>query len=229
MRQLVPAALAAGGLLLTSGASGAVAAPGQGGLCAGLDHCHVVARPDVTGDGERDTVALVRHGENGAERGSVTVRVRTAEGRVISTRRRTAYWHGALWQGAGLLDGRGGRDLVVGRTQGAHAQEFTVLTWRKGELVVLNAPGKGRWWWIDSAVWINAGWQHRKVDDEGLVRKRVAMREGNAAEGPIRGKVSTFRWTRDGWDRVNRRTIYSMSDRRASRWGGWRVQGIHRW
>lgn len=155
--------------------------------------------------------------------------MRTAEGTLVTSRRRTEFWYGPLWQGAGRLDGRRGTELVVGRTTGAHAEVFTVLTWRHGDLVVLGAPGRGRWWTVDAAVWVDLGWQRRPADPRGVVRKRAAVREGSATDGPFRGRLTTFRWSKQGWERVDRSVIYPMSEKRASRWGGWRVRGIDRW
>lgn len=217
----------------TSPAAGVIAdrvlAGAAPAVCADVARCRVVARADVTGDGDRDVVAVARRGKQGAEQGAVIVRVRTAEGQLVAARRRTEIWHGSVWQGAGRLDGRPGNEVVVGRTQGAHAEFFTVLTWRHGRLVTLDAPGRGRWWGVDAAVWIDLGWQHRKGDPEGVIRKRLAMREGDATEGPFRGRVTSYRWTHDGWDRTHRRVVYPMSAQRAATWGGWKVRGIARW
>src|SRR3954470_5702962 len=83
-------------------------------VCGTLTRCHVVVRTDVDGDGRRDVVALARRGADGATDGSVNVRVRPSPSRVVSVTRSTFQWSGGLWQGAASLDGRDGRELVLG-------------------------------------------------------------------------------------------------------------------
>jgi hypothetical protein len=236
MRSRLCVALVVSGGLLTASLAGPAATIDQSlrhqaraGVCAGLDRCRVVAHVDVTGDGAREAVGVVRRGRSGTEKGAVTVRVRIAGGGVVTATRRTEFWQGSLWQGAGRLDGRAGRDLVVGRIQGAHAQFFTVLTWRNQGLVSLDAPGRGHSWGIDGAVGTSLGWQHRPGDPRGVIRKRSAVRQGSATEGPFRGTVNTFQWTRAGWQRTGKEVLRSMSEQRAARWGGWRVRGLDRW
>lgn len=223
-------------LATTTGAASAsvprgssVAAGSGPGICAGVSRCHVVAHVDVTGDGARDTVALAPRGKLLSPHSAVLVRVRTASGRTVQVRRKVEFWSGGLWQGAAFLDRRPGRELVIGRVSGAHAQFFQVLTWRAGHLVLLEAPGPGRWWGIDGAVWIDAGWRHRVGDPHGVVQKRVAIRKNTATQGPFRGRVATFRWARDGWQRIGVRIVFPMTDEQAARWGGWQVPGLDRW
>jgi hypothetical protein len=211
------------------------ASPPAPGVCAGVPGCHVVARVDVDGDAQRDTVGIARRGEEGAERGAVLVRVRLASGRTLSTTRRTEFWFGPLWQGAAALDGRAGKELVVGRTTGAHAQIFQALAYRTGRLgkaqwlELLPAPGKGRYWYIDRAVWISAGWKKVAGEPAGVIHKRIAMRRGDATRSPFDGTATKYRWTRDGWERLHVRTVKDMSDQQVDRWGGWRVPGLQRW
>jgi hypothetical protein len=236
VRTRLSLAVLSSGLLLATGVAvgGAVADQARvgrapAGVCAGVGSCRVVAHVDVTGDAAPDAVGLVRRGKDGAEKGTVTVRVRTSTGRIVTATHRTQFWHGSQWQGAGRLDGRAGRELVVGRIQGAHAQFFTVLTWRKKQLVNLDAPGRGHSWGIDGAVSVDLGWQHRVGDPRGVIRKRSAVRQGNATQGSFRGTIRTFRWTRSGWARIGTKVVSPMSDEKAARWGGWRVRGIDRW
>src|SRR6476619_3274403 len=120
-RHPVRAVAVAGAAVCTIG-SGAFVQPATASVpvCGGEPRCHEVARVDVNGDGTPDRVALVRRGGNRAEHGSVTVRVKTSPTHVESARRRTFFWSGGLWQGAGALDGRPGRELVVGHAMGAH-------------------------------------------------------------------------------------------------------------
>ena len=96
-------------------------------------------------------------------------------------------------------------------------------------LVTLDAPGRDRYWYVDSAMWIAAGWQQRADDPAGTIRRRVATRTGSNAHDPFRGRITTFRWTRDGWKNLGTETVFPMSDEQAYRWGGFRVRGLARW
>ncbi|MGH3332381.1 MAG: hypothetical protein ACRDPJ_13885 [Nocardioidaceae bacterium] len=226
-------ALAASSAVLVTSAAGAVhagvRAPSDPGVCSGVSGCVVKARTDVNGDGTPDTIGIARRGKDGAAQGAVIIRVKTGPGTIVSVRRKTEWWLGPLWQGTAALDGRRGREIVVGEISGAHAQYFRAVTWRHGQLVDLDAPGRERFWGIDGAVWISAGWQHRAGDPEGTIRKRVAIRTGNATVSPFKGRITTYRWTRDGWGRVGTRTIYPLPDEVAWRWGGFHVPGLARW
>jgi hypothetical protein len=199
------------------------------GICTGVSRCHEVARVDVDGDGAPDTVALARRGPVLDAPTAVLVRVRTASGQTVQTLRQVEPWSGRLWQGAGLLDGRPGSELVIGEVNGAHARFFQVLTWRAGHLVQLDAPGTGTLWGIDGADWINAGWRRPAGAPQGVIEKRLAIREGADRRGPFRGGVATFRWTRGGWRRVGLQILSPMTDREATSWGGWEVSGLNRW
>jgi hypothetical protein len=201
-------------------AAGAVPAP----VCGSLPRCHVVARADVDGDGRADTVALARRGADGALHGSVTVLVRTARATVVSTRRTTFQWTGPLWQGAALLDGHRGQELVVGASAGAHTRFFWALTWRDGRLVTLPAPAGGPTWVVDSAAAVVLGWQRTAADPVGLVRRRVV--EGDPDTGRFPGRETTWRWRADGWHRVATRSFRDVSPRRAGSWAGWNVPGL---
>jgi hypothetical protein len=199
------------------------------GVCGDIARCHVKARVDVTGDGVRDAIAVIRLGDNGSASSAVTVRVKTGSGRIVSTTRPTQYWYGPVWQGVANLDARPGKEIVVGNTMGAHTQFYLALTWRHRALVRLGAPGPGTTWMIDSAVWISAGWLRRPHDPLGTIVKRVAVRTGDATQSPFRGKVSTYRWAHGDWHEVASKRIYPVPDRRAYSWGGFHVPGLPLW
>lgn len=215
-----------GSALSADAATGSLVGPG---VCDGVSGCRVKARTDVNGDGSPDVIGIARRGKNGASEGTVIVRVKTGPRTIVSTNARTEYWYGPPWQGTAGLDGRRGKEIVVGFSVGAHGQSYRALTWRRGELATLDAPGRGKYWYIDSAMWISAGWQQRSGDPAGTIRRRVAMRTGDSAESPFEGKVTTFKWAPDGWQRLGTRTVYPLSDKRAFRWGGFHVPGLLRW
>jgi hypothetical protein len=162
--------------LAPTNALGADAAGRSAGVCDGVSRCHVKAHVDVTGDGDRDPIGVVRQGANGSAEGAVIVRVKTGSGRIVSTRRPTQYWYGPVWQGVANLDGRKGKEIVVGNTTGAHTEFYLALTWRRGRLVRLGAPGPGVMWVVDAAASISYGWLRRPDDPIGTIVKRVADR-----------------------------------------------------
>jgi hypothetical protein len=189
----------------------------------------VKAHVDVTGDGVRDAIGVVRRGANGSSDGAVIVRVETGSGRIESTRRPTSYWYGPVWQGVANLDGHRGKEIVVGNTMGAHTQLYLALTWRGGRLVRLGAPGPGVTWVIDAAASVSYGWLRRPHDPIGTIVKRVAVRTGDATQSPFRGKVTTYHWARGDWHEVASKKIYPVPEDRAYSWGGFHVPGLPRW
>ncbi len=199
------------------------------GPCAGVDRCHVVAHADVDGDGTPDAVGIARTGRDGAAHGTATVRVQLGD-RVVTATRPTEYWYGALWQGAANVDGRRGKELFLGRTQGAHAQLFQALTLRDGRLVTRRAPGRGYQglWIIDASVMYESGWIRTSSDPPGVVRFRHAERNAAPNDGDFTGVVKTFRWTRDGWVRTAIRRYPHASEDRVARWGGFHIRGLQR-
>ncbi len=223
------ASLLAAAVPLAGPAPAAISAqrPGDRGVCSGVPGCRVKAYADVDGDGTRDVVALASR--SAGTRRSVVVRVKTGPGRVVSVRRPAPYWPGRLWHGVARLDGRPGREVVVGYTAGAHTLLFRALTWRAGTLTTLGAPGPGTAWAIDGALSVSLGWQRTAGEPVGTVRRRYAVRTGNPASSPFRGTVTRYRWTAGGWDRVGSRTVNPMRERVAYGWGGFSIPGLPRW
>lgn len=199
------------------------------GVCAGVSGCRVMAHADVNGDGVGDDIGMARRGGDSAPKGAVIVRVKTGPGSIASTRVATQYWYGPLWQGVAVLDGKGGKEIVVGYTMGAHFQSYRALTWRDGDLVTLSAPGRDKYWGIDGAVWISMGWQRLTSNPAGTIRKRVAVRTGDATTSPFKGRVTTFKWRPGGWNVAATKTFNPLPDRTAYSWGGFHVPGLTRW
>jgi len=199
------------------------------GVCDGVTGCHVRARADVNGDGSRDVIGIARRGAAGDAAGAVLVRVKVGPHLIASYRARTEWWYTPVWQGVARLGGGSpGREIVVGNTVGAHTQFYRALTWRHGDLVTLDAPGKDRMWMIDGAAGISAGWQRRPNDPVGKIYRRVATRFGDI-DGPFKGKVTTFRWAHGRWNRHGTTTNDPLPDARAYSWGGFQVPGLERW
>ncbi|SDT10061.1 hypothetical protein SAMN04488570_3526 [Nocardioides scoriae] len=202
-------------------ATPASAAPG---VCAGVSGCRVVRSADVDGNGTADQIGVVRKGGSGADQGTVTVRVRTRPGTIVKATRTLTSWSGPVWQGSATLDERTGKDLVVGFTQGAHAEFFRVLTFRGGKLVTLPAPGGGTWT-VDGALMDDVGWARSTDDPRGLVRARVAERD---ADGVMQGTVTTWRHSSSGWKRGAVKKYPDMTDEAAGAFAGWKVAGLPR-
>lgn len=195
------------------------------GVCQGVSRCHKVAKVDVNGDGSADPVGIARRGQRGAEDSYVFVRVKIGPEKIVSVRRRTPYWYSSPWQGAARLDGVSGKDLLVGYTSGAHTQFFHGLTWRKGELVTLDAPGQEVTWVIDGAYSVSIGWLRRGSWPQGTIRKRFATRDES---GDFEGRITSFRWKDGGWKTVSDKNV-SPSEDEAYSWGGFHVPGLARW
>jgi hypothetical protein len=195
-----------------------------GSVCGSLPRCHVVTRTDVDGDGRRDVVAIARRGADGAVDGSATVLVRTSPSHVASATRGTFQWVGPLWLGAAHLDGRDGRELVLGSSAGVHTRYFRVLTWRHGTLVTLRAPGGAPTWIVDSGNAGVMGWQRTAADPVGLVRRRVAQTDPATAR--VTGRVTTYLWSGQGWLRVRTRVVDPVGPRLAGSWAFWHVPGL---
>jgi len=225
------ALLAMAGLLLTGAAgqlptrTAAMAEQRATGVCDGVRRCHQVATVDVDGDGTADPVGIARRGKDGAEHGKVIVRVKVGD-IIVSTRRKTSYWYGSPWQGAGRLDGEAGKDLMVGSTSGAHTLFFHGLTWRDGSLVTLDAPGRGHAWVIDGAYSIAIGWLRKGSWPAGKIYKRTAVRQES---GKFKGTVTSFRWTKGAWEPTSGSSAYPMSDKQAYSWSGFHVPGLKRY
>lgn len=195
-------------------------------VCAGLRGCHVMARADVNGDGRRDVVALARRGGRAGARGVLILRVKVGPARVVQARRRLDNWTGPAWLGVSRLDGRRGKEIVVGRLMGAAASFYQAITWRHGRLVLLDAPGRGRWWSLEHSATLIAGWQRRPSDPVGTVRRRIATHGPQA--GPYQGTIKAYQWTRSGWRLVGSERVESLPLRRALRWGRFDVPGLRR-
>jgi hypothetical protein len=159
----------------------------------------------------------------------VIVRVQFEGHGLAVVRRKAPYWIGPLWHGVAHLDGHKGKEVVVGQTMGVHAHFYRVLTWRKRGLITLDAPGRSKYWYIDGAYTITAGWQVRPKDPPGTIRQRIAGRHSGRKAKLFDGRVLTFDWTRDGWQKVSTKRVSGMHQRRAYSWGGFDIPGLPRW
>lgn len=219
--------VAVGALLATTAgavpAGAAHAAAKKPAVCRGVPDCHRVKQIDVNGDGRRDGVGMVNRVSDGS--GTVTVHVRLSTGRRLAKTRRVEYWYGPVWSGAARLDGRRGAELFLGRSSGAHALLYQVLTIRKGKLVLLRAPGGAKEWLVDGAYSMNVGFWRRVNDGKVFVTRRSAVR--NASGHGHHGRDVRYRW-RSGWHKVSSTKRRYAKDKVAFGIGGWHVKGLRR-
>lgn len=197
------------------------------GVCKDISRCRVVVRVDVNGDGVRDAVGVAKRGRNADPNGAVIVRVKTGPHRIVSARRKLEPWFGSPWHGAAYLDGQRGAELVVGHLAGAHTENFWALTWRRGKLVTLRAPGNDPDWVVDGAYSVSLGWQRRTTDRVETVRRLEAYRNSNTST--FSAAFTTYRWRAGTWQRVSRATNNRLDEDVASTWGGFRIAGLPRW
>lgn len=199
----------------------------RAGVCAGVKRCHRVARIDVNGDRRADRVGWVQ-----ISRKRVRIRVRITGGRVVSRRVNVRlWWGGGVWGGGAWIDGRRGAELLVGSAMGAHTPFYTMLTYRRGDLVVEKSPATGAYggdrWAIDASLVASAGWK-RHAGRRGRVTmtQRTATRNG---DGPrYSGRNVRYAWRHGDWKRVNRTPRTYKNGRRAHRIAGWQVGHLER-
>lgn len=216
----VAAAVAVSGApAMTASAS---AAPG---VCSGVKSCKVVSRVDVDGDGRKDQVGLVQRSSY-PQNATITVRVRTAKGRTMKASHR-ATWYGSAWHGAAKMDGRAGRELVVGSSAGAHARFFRVLTYRNGKLVTLKAPGGARTWWVDSSYSMNGGWFRSTSKGKVYMTSKSATRNWSARGHDLR--IYKYQWKNGSWKRVSSSRNPRATDKSAYATAGWHVRGLKKY
>lgn len=213
-------ALSGGGPGATSPTGGSAAAASS--VCAGVSNCHVVATTDVDGDGRSDHVGWRQMSER-----SVQIRVRTADGRLVSTRVDVRlWWGGGAWGGATRVDHRAGSELLVGSTQGAHTPMYTMLTYRAGRLAVEKSPSPlSPLWQVDAAYGDYLGWwRHILPDGRVGVTQRIAVRRGDTAR--FLGRDVTYAWSANRWVRTSVTPTAYPAVRLASEIGGFQVAGL---
>lgn len=193
------------------------------GVCSGVKSCKVVTRVDVDGDGRKDQVGLVQSRANPMGH-TVTVRVRTAKGRTMKTSHK-AWWYGSTWHGSARVDGVAGRELVVGKSVGAHMMQFRVITLRRGKLVTLKAPGNAASWPIDSSYSFNHGWTRSVSKGTVSMTSRYAQRR-NASTHNL--TTSRYVWRNGAWRLASSKKSVVANSKGATV-GGWRVPGLKRY
>jgi len=192
------------------------------GVCAGIAHCRVVADRDVDGDGERDKVAWVQRSKK-----LVVIRVWTADGERLHRSVDVSWWYGGgAWGGATRIDGRRGVELVIGSTMGAHTPGYTMLTYRRGSLRVLDSPRNEDHWYIDAAYSVLAGWWRSTPGDRVTMTYKDALR---TRSDTFRGANTTYVWRDGHWAKARADKTSYRNLNRANRIAGWHVHGLAEW
>jgi hypothetical protein len=151
----------------------------------------------VDGKAGRDTVLItggkdLRLDSFGMGTGHIRVRVQLANGRRIQSSRQFISYFSVRqpwtpWVGATNLDHRGGKEILLGFSTGAHTQLFTSLTYRAGRLRPLHAPGSSSWMVNSSVGTGSSGW---RCTDTGVQGRSVT---------PDAVPASTFRIQRNSY------------------------------
>lgn len=101
--------------------------------------------------------------------------------------------------GATNLDKRGGKEILMGFSTGAHAQLFTALTYRGGHLRVLKAPGGTPYWMVNSSY--GTGSQGWRCTAHGVQARSVMPLD--SAGKHYRIVVNGYRRSGTHWRRVS--------------------------
>ncbi|MDX6301196.1 MAG: hypothetical protein QOF53_2410 [Nocardioidaceae bacterium] len=164
-------------------------------------------RVQVDGRAGRDAVVIVGGKDLaldsfGSGLGHISIRVHLANRRRIASSRQVLGYLSVRhpwtpWLGATNLNHRGGKELLLGFSTGAHTQSFTVLTYRGGRLRGLRAPA-GTSWVVNSSFGTGSfGW---RCTSAGVESRSVFPGGGSPTYRIVRNHYS---WRAGGWVRTS--------------------------
>jgi hypothetical protein len=225
-RRLSIAALVIAAALTGCGTTTAVAGHStvaRPSVCAGVTNCHVVASADVDGDGRLDRVGWRQVSPDLAQ-----IRVRTAVGKLLVRSVDVhLWWGGGAWGGAARVDGPAGVELLVGSMQGAHTPMYTMLTYRRGALVIEASPAAlSQRWQIDAAYGDYMGWSRHVVAGHATVAETIVSRSEQGTGTSFTGQRVTYVWKVNHWQRTTTTSVFFPTARAASAIGGFHVRGL---
>lgn len=123
---------------------------------------------------------------NGMGMGTIRVRVDFAGGHRFAEAVQPVSYYSVRspwtpWLGATNLDRRGGKEIVLGFSTGAHAQGFIAYTYRpNGELLPLRAPRRSESWFLNSSYGTGtSGW---KCTRRGVQSRAVSPSGGRTVK-----------------------------------------------
>jgi hypothetical protein len=167
----------------------------------GKDRITITAQPGFTLDG-------------GWGNGQVLVHVDFDGGtRFAEIRQDVSYYSARTpwtpWLGATNLDRRGGKEIVLGFSTGAHAQLFDAYGYASdGELLSVEAPRHSGSWMVNSSYGTGtSGWR--------CTRHGIQSRAVSASGGPrATVRIVSYVMGRNGWRRTKRvvRTVATDAD-----------------
>ena len=161
---------------------------------------------DVDGDGTVDRLVLKPADDlqvhEGVGTGHYRLRVRFATGSVVAKRLSVdGYYRGdgwTPWFGSTQVDHVPGMEAILGRTSGAHAAYYVVVTYRHGRLRLLHAPTGQTEWGVTSSVGSgSAGW--RCTEDGVQGRSVTPSSDGSRYRITRASYVLRLAWHRSGY------------------------------
>ena len=234
MKVTALALVATVGILATTTAVTVPAVAAGTNVCTGVANCRWVASADIDGDRRTDQIGLVANKIN--RDGTLAVRVRTANHRLLTYTNSGLEWYGGkLFAGAAPIDGQRGSEIVVGAFMGAHYEQFHVLTYRNGHLAISPSPAAIRGWapmaskpttalWgLDSSASSNIG-VFRSVSRSGVVTVTTKSAWRNSTS--YTGKTDVYVWRAGRWVNTSSRNTAYSTDKAAFAVGGWHITGI---
>jgi len=198
-------------------------------VCTGVSGCRIVKTIDIDGDARADQVGIVAKALSG-EKGTITVRVKTATGRLLETVAGSVHWAEAPFIGAAPVDGVKGAEILVGDQEGAHYQQFRMVTYRAGKLVTEGPPpgagisNRAFRWGIDSSYSSDIG-LYRTVSGAS-VRLTVKTAVRNATGNGYTGKILLYTWKSNTWIATSRKTVHYASNTATAYLGGLWIEGL---
>jgi hypothetical protein len=162
----------------------------------GVDKVVIDAGKDLT---------LDRFGPGSGGSGHFTVRVHLAGTTTnVSSRQLMGGYlsprkHWTPFYGATNLDHKGGKEILVGFSTGAHLQSFTALTYSGGTLTVLAAPENETYWSVNNSFGTGSdGWL---CTSKGVEGRSVTPTNSKATH--FRIVRNTFVYKSGGWVRTH--------------------------
>ena len=166
-------------------------------------------RAQVDGRGGADRITITAQPgftlQNGLGLGQVLLHVDFADNRGFAETRQDVSYYSVRkpwtpWLGATNLDRRGGAEIVLGFSTGAHTQGFIAYAYRAdGELLVFRAPRRNESWLVNSSYGTGtSGWK--------CTRRGVQARAVSASGGrTVKVTLISYAIGRNGdWHRTKR-------------------------
>lgn len=221
----------------------AIAAPKpRVGVCGGVSDCHVVGHADLDGDGTTDDIAVVGHADQPeydqwSSSNRPTLRVSTKAGIVTYPVPVDGWAYRPLYGGAASVDGKPGKEVIVGHTAGEHSRYYTMLTMRNGKLVTLPAPNttiRAGDWGVDGSWRSNASY---KCLGKGVVEAASAVARdpspnSNSTSTIYDTRIQRYVWADGKWridgPEQKKPQAFPVGIEMPERFAGWQCAGFSR-